>query len=331
MSADKKQLLRFQILDKCFADTSKYYTFDDLKLACGTSRATLRRDLKCIRETYGDNIFAQDNHQGHKLIYRYSTPGFSICQDELDSTQLAQIKSMVLLLNKFVGKPQFEYLQSIIKQLEDKYHLDIPSTNSVIHFDGNIYLKGAEYMAPLFEAIINKRCKQIIYKPFTGSVRVYIAHPYLLKEYDQRWYLLCAKQEEDASLHLRTLALDRITAVNDIATPFVASKEAFPDEDIADYFHNIIGVTKKDNHPVQDVIIKCEPHEYNYISTRPIHPTQRPIKDKPNHIKIKVQENYELYQWLLFYGDRIEIVSPESIRQEFQNILARMMRRYKKL
>jgi predicted DNA-binding transcriptional regulator YafY len=82
---------------------------------------------------------------------------------------------------------------------------------------------------------------------------------------------------------------------------------------------------------VQDVIIKCEPHEYNYISTRPIHPTQRPIKDKPNHIKIKVQENYELYQWLLFYGDRIEIVSPESIRQEFQNILARMMRRYKKL
>ena len=109
MSADKKQLLRFQILDKCFADTSKYYTFDDLKSACGTSRATLRRDLKCIRETYGDNIFAQDNHQGHKLIYRYSTPGFSICQNELNSTRLAHLKRIVLLLNKFRVKPQLEY------------------------------------------------------------------------------------------------------------------------------------------------------------------------------------------------------------------------------
>ena len=348
MTTDKKQFRRFQILDKCFADQSRTYTLEDLMALCKASRATLMRDLKCIRDTYGENIFTHSNQRsGHRRIYRYSTPGFSISQDELDSTQLALIKSMILLLNKFVGKPQFEYLQSIIKQLENKYHLDIPNTASVIHFDGNIYLKGAEYLVPLFEAIVNQQCKQIIYKPFSGSPRVYIVHPYLLKEYNQRWYLLCGKQSDDdtdlqhtnscgsvekwnssPTLQLRTLALDRIDTINDIAIPFVPAQVAFPDEDIADYFHNIIGITRKDNHPVSDVTIKCDPHEYKYISTRPIHPSQRPIHDMPNHIKLRVRENYELYQWLLFYGDKIEIISPEHIREEFQHILQRMMRMY---
>jgi predicted DNA-binding transcriptional regulator YafY len=65
-----------------------------------------------------------------------------------------------------------------------------------------------------------------------------------------------------------------------------------------------------------------------YISTKPIHPSQRIIHDQPNHIKLKVQENYELYQWLLFYGDKIEVVSPQSVRNKFRSVLQRMVSKY---
>jgi predicted DNA-binding transcriptional regulator YafY len=108
--------------------------------------------------------------------------------------------------------------------------------------------------------------------------------------------------------------------------PFVEAPEQ-----VDGYFDEVIGITKKEDklHDSQEIIIKCDPMEFKYILTKPIHPSQRPIKDKPNHIKIKVKENYELYQWLLFYGDKIEIVSPLAIRNEFRQILRRMTTMYK--
>lgn len=326
MPADKKHLQRLQLLDQCLSDPHTEYTFDDLKHKCNISRATLYRELQAIEQNFGSNVFAELK-RGRKRIYRYKLAGFSIVPNEVTTTQLAQIKSILLMLNKFVGKPQFEYLQSIIRELERKYHVEIPNTDAVIHFDGNIYVKGLEHLVPLFDAVINKQCVQITYQPFDGSKRVFIAHAYLLKEYNQRWYILCNTQEDfGQSLKLRTLALDRIEHISSLQLPFVPAPEQ-----VNGYFDEVIGITKKEdqNHDCQEIIIRCDSKEFKYILTKPIHPSQRPIHDKPHHIKLKLRENYELYQWLLFYGDKIEIISPEHIRCEFKKILQRMMAMYK--
>lgn len=327
MPADKNQLHRLQILDQCFADPNAEYTFEDLMTRCNVKRATLYRELQSIVNKFGSNVFA-DCKKGRKRIYKYRLAGFSIVPNEVTTTQLAQIKSVLLMLNKFVGEPQFEYLQSIIKELEHRYHVEIPNTEAVIHFDGNIYVKGIEHLVPLFEAVINKQCVQITYQPFDGRKRVYIAHAYILKEYNQRWYILSNTQEDISEpLKLRTLALDRIEKIEPLRLPFIPAPEQ-----VDGYFDEVIGITKKDDdhHQVKEVVIKCDSKEFKYILTKPIHPSQREFKDNPNHIMIKVKENYELYQWLLFYGDKIEVISPEHIRNEFKQILERMMRKYKK-
>lgn len=326
MPADKNHLQRLQLLDQCFSDSHTEYTFEDLMYKCKISRATLFRELKSIVQDFGSDVFTNQK-RNKKRIYRYRLAGFSIVPNEVTTTQLAQIKSILLMLNKFVGKPQFEYLQSIIRELEHRYHIELPNTEAVIHFDGNIYVKGLEHLVPLFDAVINKQCVQITYQPFDGSKRVFITHPYLLKEYNQRWYVLCNTHEDmDQPLKLRTLALDRIEKIDSLKHSFV-----FAPEQVDGYFDEVIGVTKKNDekHSRQSIIIKCDPKEYKYILTKPIHPSQRAIKDKPNHIMIKVKENYELYQWLLFYGDKIEIVSPLAIRKEFRQILQRMTAKYK--
>lgn len=326
MPTDTKHLRRLQLLDQCFSDPNNEYTFEDLMQRCNISRATLYRELQSIIQNFGSNVF-QPHKQGKKRIYRYKLAGFSIVPNEVTTTQLAQLKSILLMLNKFVGKPQFEYLQSIIRDLETRYHIDVPNCEAVIHFDGNIYVKGIEHLVPLFDAVINKQCVQITYQPFDGAKRVFLAHAYLLKEYNQRWYVLCNSHEEmDEPLKLRTLALDRIEYIQALKLPFVPAPEQ-----VNGYFDEVIGITKKEDqyHGIQDVIIKCDPKEYKYILTKPIHPSQRAIKDKPNHIKIKVKENYELYQWLLFYGDKIEVISPRAIRDEFRKVLQRMTNKYK--
>ncbi len=322
MSTNLNRPSRLQILDRCFSDFNSEYSCKQLIELCHTSRATFHRDLAYIRDCYGKEIF--DVRYLRRGVYRYSVPGFSISDDVLDDKQLAQIKSVLLLLSKFVGKPQFDYLQSVVQHLEKKYEVEVPMSDAVIHFDGNPYVKGLEYLVPLFEAIVHQQCKQISYQPFTGKKSVYIVHPYLLKEYNQRWYLLCNKQSDiDEKPALVTLSLDRIENISDIQYAFCPAPEG-----IQEYFDDFIGITNKHNHEVIDVVIKCKPKEFKFLMTRPLHPTQRALSGKPNHIQISVKENYELYQWLLFYGDQIEVVSPNSVRNELKRVMERMLVQY---
>ena len=326
MPSDKNRHLRIEILDRCFSDLEREYSRSDLMSECGVSRATLHRDLRYIRGAYDKDIF--DAALLKRGKYRYSTPGFTICEDVLDDVQLGQIKSVLLLLRKFMGKPQFEYLNSVIRHLEKNYQVrmgDSKESEEVIHFDGNPYVKGMEWLVPLFEAIIKKQCKQVVYKPFDGPKRVYIVHPYILKEYNQRWYLLCHKQDDvDRAMQLRTLSLDRVEEVNDIVHPFSPAPE-----DLKEYFEDFIGITNKDDEEVQDVVIKCSPKEFNYLRTRPLHPTQRTLSVKEGLIQISVKPNYELYQWLLFYGDQIEVVKPQKVRDKLKGVIQGMLRKYK--
>ena len=173
MPSDKNRRLRIRILDRCFSDLEREYSESDLVSECGIARATFYRDLGYIRKVYGKDIF--DAALLERGKYRYGIPGFTICEDVLDDVQLGQIKSVLLLLRKFMGKPQFEYLNSVIRHLESKYqvHMDgSMESEEVIHFDGNPYVKGMEWLVPLFEAIIKKQCKQVVYQPFDGPKRV---------------------------------------------------------------------------------------------------------------------------------------------------------------
>jgi predicted DNA-binding transcriptional regulator YafY len=326
MPSDKNRHLRIEILDRCFSDLEREYSRSDLMSACGVSRATLHRDLRYIRGAYKKNLF--DAALLKRGKYRYSTPGFTICEDVLDDVQLGQIKSVLLLLRKFMGKPQFEYLNSVIRHLEKNYQVrmgDSMESEEVIHFDGNPYVKGMEWLVPLFEAIIKKQCKQVVYQPFDGAKRIYIVHPYILKEYNQRWYLLCHKQDDvDRAMQLRTLSLDRVEEVNDIVHPFSPAPE-----DLKEYFEDFIGITNNDDEEVQNVVIKCSQKEFNYLRTRPLHPTQRTRSVKEGLIQISVKPNYELYQWLLFYGDQIEVVEPQKVRDKLKRVIQNMLGKYK--
>lgn len=326
MPSDKNRHLRIKILDRCFSDLEREYSESDLVSECGIARATFYRDLGYIREVYGKDIF--DAALLKRGKYRYGVPGFTICEDVLDDVQIGQIKSVLLLLRKFVGKPQFEYLQSVVRHLERNYQVrmdDSDESDAVIHFDGNPYVKGMEWLVPLFEAIVKKQCKQVFYQPFDGAKRVYIVHPYILKEYNQRWYLLCHKQDDvTAPLQLRTLSLDRIEQVKDVKHQFSPAPE-----DLKEYFEDFIGITNKEEDEVQNVVIKCSTKEFNYLRTRPLHPTQRTLNVEEGLIQISVKPNYELYQWLLFYGDQIEVVSPQNVRDKLKRVIQSMLGKYK--
>ena len=77
-----------------------------------------------------------------------------------------------------------------------------------IRLDKNENLKGLAYLDQLYQAILKKICLKINYQSFKARTPTeFIFHPFILKEFNNRWFLIGKKDRQDQIL---TLALDRI-------------------------------------------------------------------------------------------------------------------------
>ena len=67
-----------------------------------------------------------------------------------------------------------------------------------------------------------------------------------------------------------------------------------------------------------------------YILTKPIHGSQKKISESEKGVKIEIEviPNYELKQLLLSYGANVEIISPETYRNEIAASIKEMNRKY---
>ena len=91
-------------------------------------------------------------------------------------------------------------------KLEDKLQLGKNPGNFVSYEDNTGYV-GLDWFKDVFDAIANSRVLEINYLPFDGRRKKWTIHPYFLKQYNIRWYLLGYNERfNDVSL----IALDRI-------------------------------------------------------------------------------------------------------------------------
>ena len=91
--------------------------------------------------------------------------------------------------------------------LKDMFHLK-SNDKKVISFEGNLDYTGYEFIAPLFNAIVNKRVLQIHYTPFGKDAQELNFHPYHLKQYNNRWFVFGLNK--DFEVPTWNLALYRI-------------------------------------------------------------------------------------------------------------------------
>ena len=160
--------LRYQALDRCFSDWYCEYYIEDLLEAVNrtldnnsqprVSKRTVQYDIRDMEANHDwDVVFVTPARNGGRRFYRYEAPNYSIWKNDLNEQQLEQLKSLMLLLQQFHGLPQFERIQEILGQLEEKYGFELESPQSVIAFDTNEEAAGVEHLSPLFEAIISKQ------------------------------------------------------------------------------------------------------------------------------------------------------------------------------
>lgn len=327
--------LRYQALDHCFSDRTRLYFIGDLMEAVNRtleandqqtiSRRTLYNDIRDMESNHDWNVvFEEPALDGRKRYYRYEDPDYSIWKNDLNEQQLEQLKSLMLLLQQFHGLPQFDCIREVIGHLEEKYGFTLKSPESVIAFDTNEDVVGLEFLSPLFEAIVSKQPQRIRYQPYGKDAYESIVHPYFIKQYNNRWFLLGYTQNGTFE-GLTNMAFDRIKSIRPAGVSFVENK----DYDMEEYFEDVIGVTRNQDDKIQTVLLRVDSKRMPYIITKPLHSSQRNHRAKDGIIELKLVPNKELYQLLLSFGPDVEVLEPAEVRQKMAEFAEKMVEKYK--
>lgn len=315
MSSNKNALIRYKTLDKCLKNKYKKYTLEDLMDECSealfeyegkesfVSKRTVQLDLQNMRsEKFG---YEAPIEVYERKYYRYSDPEYSIHNIQVTENDLKAMTNAVQILKQFKDFSMFKELNGVIQKLEDSIH----STHqkSIIHLDKNERLRGLEYIDVLYQSVVNKQVLRILYKSFTArEANVMVVHPQLLKEYNNRWFLICWHKKK-----MYNLALDRIEAI-EIDEKIVYYDKEF---DADRYFGEVIGATVSENQRPQNVVFFVTKKHAPYVATKPFHHSQVVVKEEEEGttFKICVQLNFELERMILGMGEFLTVLKPNLL------------------
>jgi len=334
MATNKNASYRYRVIDNCLKNTARKWTLnnlievisekleEDFGIYKGVSKRTIQGDINIMRSMYprGFNapIVCKDGN------YFYGDPDYYINNSPLNERDINVLQEAIDIFKQFESIPVFEDLNSMVLKLEGKILTNKENKRKIIDFEKLENVKGIKLIKPLYEFIKNKQVIEIIYLPFTrNESQTMVIHPYLLKEYNNRWFLIGYNEELKKMSHL---ALDRIQTFNTSDIPFMLCKEF--DEDL--YFNNILGITLPENERPELIELVFSHERATYIKTKPIHTPQKIIKEDETGLTIQLTLviNKELISLLLGFGKDVKVIKPESLKRGIKEILSNAIKKY---
>lgn len=331
MPVNKNALVRYLTIEKCLR-RKRYFSLDELVDECtdainsispdsGSTRKTVARrtiqhDLKTMREVFNAPIPV-----GGK--FRYEDPQFTIFNNPVLVEDVTVLCQAAAILEQFDLFTLFTEFDAMIERFRNAIGTEKENFGHLIQIDRVDKLAGKEWLDELFRACISKKALRITYHPFTEpQPKDIIMHPFFLKEYNNRWYLIGL---DDREKKWYNYALDRIKKVSDAKISFFNTPMK-PQK----HFEDVIGVTIPEKTELADVILSFTPEQGNYIKTKPLHHSQTLVKESKDEyrIKIRVKPNYELEQTLLMFGEKVKVIEPAALKEKIVSRLNEAIRRY---
>lgn len=335
MAQNKNALIRYKTIDKCLQNSYRQWTLQDLIDACSdalheyegrdinVSKRTVQLDIQMMRSDklgYNAPIISYD-----KKYYKYEDDSYSITDIPLTENDMNVLSETVEMLKQFKDFSLFSELGGIIQKLEDKIYTEKTHSTSIIHLDKNESLKGLQFLDELYIAILKKICLKLDYQSFKArSSNEIIFHPYILKEFNNRWFLVGRKRKEGP---IQTLALDRIVGVEYELDIKYENNEFDGDE----HYKNTIGVTVLNDENLKLIKLRFNRENAPYVITKPFHSSQEVLErqvDGSVIIQIKVHTNFELERLILGFGRSVEVLEPSDLRRRIKRNLAGALANY---
>lgn len=150
-------------------------------------------------------------------------------------------------------------------------------------------------------------------------------HPYALKEFRNRWYVM-GMDTRDKSI--KSFGLDRFTELE-------ISKKKFQRPDgfnMHEHFKHCFGIISPNNTSPSRIILSFIPLQGKYIKTLPLHETQEIIFENSKELRIALSLyiTHDLLMEILSFGDSVRVIEPPELVKEMKDTYISAFKQYKK-
>ena len=321
MSISKIPYLRYNIIDACL--TNKMHPFPSLeflrmecerKLDIIISESSILKDINAMKTDDRLGFDAPIKYSKSNNGYYYSEPDFSIKKVALKESEIEALKLAVDVLSNFSGTRVSENFNLAIEKVLASVHEQFTENKrKIIQTDTAPNHKGFENFEFLLNAANTKTPVNFIHYSYKKrTFNSIIVHPYLLKEFQNNWYLLGFSENHKEQ---RIFGLDRIYEPLLLKRTFIT-----PDLELLNhYFENIYGVYPIENQSLQKIEFIVNPFLSDYLNAHPIHNSQQRIKQTSyGHavFTLDLIPSRELINFFLSYSNQLVVKNPFWIQQE---------------
>ena len=172
---------------------------------------------------------------------------------------------------------------------------------------------GQRFLTTIIEAMRDGLTVMLTYQSFNSDKpSTFEVHPYCVKVFKQRWYLVAYSPCYDA---VRIYALDRVFDVETTETKFKLPKNF----DAKEYFSDAFGIIIGNACNVERVEVKVLGRQREYFRTLPLHSSQQEVETAENFsvFTFRLRPTFDFQQELRRYGSEVEVLAPQWLRDEF--------------
>lgn len=325
MPKNKNAAYRYRLIDAALSNPGRRWRFEELVEHIaqrlwedyridGISERAIVDDIRIMRAEppmgYGAPILRRGGY------ISYTDRSFSIKALPLTEPELSRLREALHVLQEFPGLPHSEQLAPLLHKLSggaEAAQLLGATTGRAIAFDHNQLLHGLEWLGPVYAAILQQYPLGLEYQAFGESEPEFFhIHPYFLKQFNQRWFLLAHHHEQD---QFTILGIDRILAAKRASFSFRPNTEV----DLEGYFEHVVGITRPADAVPQRILLEFSAQRAPYIITKPIHHSQRLaalLPDGRAQIELCLIPNFEFRAILLSHAGAVRVLEPTALREE---------------
>lgn len=147
--------------------------------------------------------------------------------------------------------------------------------------------------------------------------------PHALKKFKQRWYVIVITVPEGKR---RSYALDRISKLEHTGHSF----EFDPDYDVKKSFEFSYGMYSSDDAEPVNIRLRLNESGRNYMRSLPLHHSQKEIETTNDYsiFTMTLCPSFDFIQALLDFEDQLEVLEPQSLRNDIKEIINKMRQLY---
>ena len=272
--------------------------------------------------------------------YQYS----SLCEgDEIQARTFLRYKDYIELTfpcgieyNAKTGKYELHHHKalygeddSLYEYLLSAYHIEGMTELALKHRNKIMLTEaptGVENVQTILEAIDKKKGIECDYYSFNKKTKKsHVLIPYFLRTWENRWYLVA---EPDNHHHGQSVfALERMDNIRLTEEKMLPSKKITAEE----YFDGSFGINHSDDKKPETIRIKAYDSQADYIRALPIHESQKEVEttEEWSIFEYRLVPCYNFYQQLLWHREKLEVIEPESVKEEIKKILLATIANYK--